>query len=105
MFHSFLLLVRGTIARRGPRSLSVVGNQAWNLSDLAGARESGGMDAVLRQLAATATHPDLPGPEAEDRVITLPTGYTLAPWADLQPAGEDTTATRNLWSSSPGSAG
>jgi error-prone DNA polymerase len=111
VFHSFLLLVRGTIARRGPRSLSVVGNQAWNLADLAAARQSGGLDAVLRLLATTATHPttatdtDTDGATAPDRVITLPTGYTLAPWADLQPAGDDATATRKLWTSSPGSAG
>jgi error-prone DNA polymerase len=45
------------------------------------------------------------GAQPPDRVLTLPSGYTLAPWADLQPAGEGTAATRKLWTSSPGSAG
>lgn len=112
VFHSFLLLVRGTIARRGPRSLSVVGAQAWNLAELAAARRTGGLDAVRRLLTAqpgaadgaadgTADRTDA----APDRVLTLPSGYTLAPWADLQPAGDGAAATRKLWTSSPGSAG
>ena len=106
VFHSFLLLVRGTIARRGPRSLSVVGAQAWNLAELAAARETGGLDAVHRLLTAhmTAEEPAAEDP-VPDRVLTLPTGYTLAPWADLQPAGDGAAATRKLWTSSPGSAG
>ncbi|WP_225446923.1 DNA polymerase III subunit alpha [Streptacidiphilus sp. PB12-B1b] len=107
VFHSFLLVVRGAIARRGPRSLSVVGAQAWNLADLAAARETGGLDAVRRLLTAApdTAAPDAGGPQPPHRVLTLPSGYTLAPWADLQPAGEGTAATRKLWTSSPGSAG
>ena len=106
VFHSFLLLVRGTIARRGPRSLSVVGAQAWNLAELAAARETGGLDAVHRLLTVhPAPDGGTDGGTAPERVLTLPTGYTLAPWADLQPAGDDATATRKLWTSSPGSAG
>jgi error-prone DNA polymerase len=105
VFHSFLLLVRGTIARRGPRSLSVVGAQAWNLAELAAARETGGLDAVRGLLTAQMTAEDQTADPAPDRVLTLPTGYTLAPWADLQPAGDDAAATRKLWTSSPGSAG
>ncbi|MCZ4084689.1 DNA polymerase III subunit alpha [Streptomyces antarcticus] len=34
VFHSFLLLVRGVVQRRGPQSLSVVGAAAWNLAEL-----------------------------------------------------------------------
>jgi len=106
VFHSFLLLVRGTIARRGPRSLSVVGAQAWNLAELAAARETGGLEAVHRLLTVhPAPDGGTGGGTAPERVLTLPTGYTLAPWADLQPAGDDATATRKLWTSSPGSAG
>jgi len=104
VFHSFLLLVRGTIARRGPRSLSVVGAQAWNLAELAAARESGGLPAVRRLLSAHMTAED-PAATAPDRVLTLPSGYTLAPWADLRPAGDGAAPTRKLWTSSPGSAG
>ncbi|MFD3720871.1 DNA polymerase III subunit alpha [Streptomyces sp. NPDC058674] len=51
VFHSFLLLVRGVVQRRGPRSLSVVGAAAWNLAELVELRASGGLDAVAARLA------------------------------------------------------
>ncbi|GFH37114.1 DNA polymerase III subunit alpha [Streptomyces pacificus] len=52
VFHSWLLLVRGVVQRRGPRSLSVVGSAAWNLADLIELRRVGGLDAVAERLAA-----------------------------------------------------
>ncbi|MEV0369608.1 DNA polymerase III subunit alpha [Streptomyces sp. NPDC050636] len=52
VFHSWLLLVRGTVQRRGPRSLSVVGAAAWNLAELAELRREGGLEAVTARLAA-----------------------------------------------------
>ncbi|GAB7034436.1 DNA polymerase III subunit alpha [Streptomyces sp. NPDC021749] len=52
VFHSWLLLVRGTVQRRGPRSLSVVGSAAWNLAELAELRREGGLEAVTARLAA-----------------------------------------------------
>ncbi|WP_368397055.1 DNA polymerase III subunit alpha [Streptomyces sclerotialus] len=57
VFHSWLLLVRGTVQRRGPRSLSVVGTAVWNLAELAELRERGGLRAVTAHLAS---HPSLP---------------------------------------------
>ncbi|UQA96280.1 DNA polymerase III subunit alpha [Streptomyces halobius] len=51
VFHSWLLLVRGTVQRRGPRSLSVVGEAAWNLAELAELRREGGLEAVTARLA------------------------------------------------------
>ncbi len=51
VFHSWLLLVRGTVQRRGARSLSVVGAAAWNLAELAELRRTGGLDAVAARLA------------------------------------------------------
>ncbi|MEU6081076.1 DNA polymerase III subunit alpha [Streptomyces sp. NPDC047108] len=51
VFHSWLLLVRGTVQRRGPRSLSVVGAAAWNLAELAELRREGGLEAVAARLA------------------------------------------------------
>lgn len=51
VFHSWLLLVRGVVQRRGPRSLSVVGAAAWNLAELAELRRTGGLDAVADRLA------------------------------------------------------
>ncbi|MGW6273405.1 DNA polymerase III subunit alpha [Streptomyces sp. NPDC055060] len=106
VFHSWLLLVRGVVQRRGPRSLSVVGAAAWNLAELVELRQEGGLEAVGARLAE-------PGPEetpeaapADDgRRIRMSTGYEMHPWADLQPPGERAATGRKLWHQSPGSAG
>jgi error-prone DNA polymerase len=114
VFHSWLLLVRGVVQRRGPRSLSVVGSAAWNLAELVELRRTGGLDAVAARLAAPAPEPDgetsdgeTSGNGASDsgRRIQLPTGYELNPWADLRPAGEGAASGRKLWHQSQGSAG
>ncbi|MFF1509362.1 DNA polymerase III subunit alpha [Streptomyces sp. NPDC058326] len=108
VFHSWLLLVRGVVQRRGPRSVSVVGAAAWNLAELVELRASGGLDAVGERLA----EPEPPAASAPSagsgdsgRRITMPTGYEMNPWADLKPAGEGAPSGRKLWHSSPGSAG
>jgi error-prone DNA polymerase len=108
VFHSWLLLVRGVVQRRGPRSLSVVGAAAWNLAELVELRAEGGLDEVAARLAE-------PVPEAGEgdptggRRIHLPTGYEMHPWADLRPAGQEASqgpsVARKLWHQSPGSAG
>ncbi|WP_059008674.1 DNA polymerase III subunit alpha [Streptomyces specialis] len=117
VFHSWLLLVRGTVQRRGPRTLSVVGQAAWDLAELAELRRTGGLDAVAERLAGGDGGPaggsgggndgeekrEEPGPV--DRRIEMSTGYTLHPWADLKPPGDPAKAPRKLWHSSPGSAG
>ncbi|MEW2387827.1 DNA polymerase III subunit alpha [Streptomyces venezuelae] len=108
VFHSWLLLVRGVVQRRGPRSLSVVGAAAWNLAELVEVRAEGGLDAVALRLA----EPE-PVPEGDEeskaptggRRIRLANGFEMNPWADLRPAGEGTATTRKLWHRSPGSAG
>ncbi|MEW2125656.1 DNA polymerase III subunit alpha [Streptomyces sp. NPDC007259] len=113
VFHSWLLLVRGVVQRRGARSLSVVGAAAWNLAELAELRRTGGLDAVAARLA------QVPEPESEagdpapgeapagddGRRIRMPTGYEMNPWADLKPPGEGLPTGRKLWHQSPGSAG
>ncbi|MCJ1679715.1 DNA polymerase III subunit alpha [Streptomyces sp. APSN-46.1] len=124
VFHSFLLLVRGVVQRRGPQSLSVVGAAAWNLAELVELRAAGGVDAVAARLSEPAGE-SAPatgagggsgggsgggtgggsGGAAGGRRIHLPTGYEMNPWADLQPAGERAATGRKLWHSSPGSAG
>ncbi|WP_368861312.1 OB-fold nucleic acid binding domain-containing protein, partial [Streptomyces clavuligerus] len=53
VFHSGLLLVRGTVQRRGGRA-TVVGTMAWDLEALALARRDGGPEAVRRLLAPAA---------------------------------------------------
>ncbi|MDF3299996.1 DNA polymerase III subunit alpha [Streptomyces tropicalis] len=103
VFHSWLLLVRGVVQRRGPRSLSVVGAAAWDLAELAGLRAEGGLGAVAARLARTDA---APRDATEDgRRIRMSTGYEMHPWADLRPAGEGPTTGRKLWHRSPGSAG
>jgi error-prone DNA polymerase len=109
VFHSWLLLVRGVVQRRGPRSLSVVGSAAWDLAELARLRREGGLEAVAARLAAPAPEPgggaDAGKGTGGGRSIQLPTGYELHPWADLQPPGERAATGRKLWHSSQGSAG
>ena len=103
VFHSWLLLVRGVVQRRGPRSLSVVGAVAWNLAELVELRAEGGLDVVAARLAEPV--PEGAGDGSGGRRIHLPTGYELHPWADLRPAGEEPAKVRKLWHQSPGSAG
>ncbi|MCX4232555.1 DNA polymerase III subunit alpha [Streptomyces ortus] len=126
VFHSWLLLVRGVVQRRGPRSLSVVGEAAWNLADLAELRHEEGLDGVATRLAEPPRPQGGPegGPGAEagagpgveagsrgsgdpavGRRIQLPTGFEMHPWADLRPAGEGSASGKKLWHQSPGSAG
>ncbi|MEU9213057.1 DNA polymerase III subunit alpha [Streptomyces sp. NPDC048415] len=103
VFHSWLLLVRGVVQRRGPRSLSVVGAAAWNLAELVELRREGGLDVVAARLAEPLPEPS--GGTKENRQIRMPTGYVMHPWADLRPAGEGPAGGKKLWHQSPGSAG
>ncbi|MCX5266491.1 DNA polymerase III subunit alpha [Streptomyces sp. NBC_00199] len=130
VFHSWLLLVRGVVQRRGPRSLSVVGAAVWNLADLLEVRRDEGLEGVAARLADPGGAPGagaagdgparsrLAGPdgppapagsaaqdEGDRRRIHMPTGYEMHPWADLRPAGEGPAVGRKLWHQSPGSAG
>ncbi|WP_406322171.1 DNA polymerase III subunit alpha [Streptomyces sp. NBC_00519] len=104
VFHSWLLLVRGVVQRRGPRSLSVVGAAAWNLAELVELRAEGGLDEVAARLAEPVPE-GAGGDPARGRRIHMPTGYEMNPWADLRPAGQDPSQVRKLWHQSPGSAG
>ncbi|WP_141311306.1 DNA polymerase III subunit alpha [Streptomyces spinoverrucosus] len=119
VFHSWLLLVRGVVQRRGPRSLSVVGSAAWNLAELVELRAEGGLDVVAERLAEPGRPEPVPegadgsggsgGDPTHGRRIRMPTGYEMHPWADLRPAGEEASQgpakARKLWHQSPGSAG
>ncbi|MFD8390128.1 DNA polymerase III subunit alpha [Streptomyces sp. NPDC059680] len=108
VFHSWLLLVRGVVQRRGPRSLSVVGSAAWNLAELVELRAEGGLEEVAARLAEPVAE-GAGGDPTGGRRIQLPTGYQMHPWADLRPAGQEAAqgpaAVRKLWHQSPGSAG
>lgn len=105
VFHSWLLLVRGVVQRRGGgsgKALSVTGSAAWDLAELAELRRTGGLSAVTDRLTAERPATDT---AVDGRSIRLETGYDLHPWADLQPPGEPVKQSRKLWHQSPGSAG
>ncbi|QBF46168.1 DNA polymerase III subunit alpha [Janibacter limosus] len=109
IFHSWLMLVRGTIRRAGPRGVSVLASGAWELSTLWEAWERGGIDAVHAALdeaddlarARDAAHQQ---PEGH-RVLVHASGFRQSPWADTRPAGTGVEPPRKLWHSSPGSSG
>ncbi|MFJ4684090.1 DNA polymerase III subunit alpha [Streptomyces sp. NPDC088789] len=108
VFHSWLLLVRGVVQRRGGgsgKAVSVTGSAAWDLAELAELRRTGGLSAVTDRLTATPLPGSPPGSAPPSRTLRLETGYTLSPWADLQPPGESVKQSRKLWHQSPGSAG
>ncbi|MCC9307942.1 DNA polymerase III subunit alpha [Kitasatospora sp. RB6PN24] len=100
IFHSGLLLVRGTVTRRGPRT-SITGTACWDLAELAELRRDQGLDAVTARLAQPLPHPA----GATVRPETMPTGARRHPWADLQTPGERAPSPRRLTHTSPGSAG
>ncbi|PAU47768.1 hypothetical protein CK936_16945 [Streptomyces albireticuli] len=99
-FHSGLLLVRGTVQRRGPCN-AVTGDMAWDLDAIARARGDHGPEAALRLLGETRPHPT---PAQPQRTIPIGTGGAqLHPWADLQLAGDRSANLKTLGHTSPGS--
>lgn len=109
IFHSWLLLVRGTVRRAGDRGVSVLASGAWELSTLWDAWQQGGIAAVHAALdeadelarARDAAHQQ---PEGH-RVLVHASGFRQSPWADTRPAGSGVEPPRKLWHSSPGSSG
>ncbi|MCC9310068.1 DNA polymerase III subunit alpha [Kitasatospora sp. RB6PN24] len=100
IFHSGLLLVRGAVTRRGPRT-SITGTACWDLGELADVRRDHGLDAVAARLAQQLPHPA----GAAVRPEAMPTGARRHPWADLQTPGERSPSPRRLAHASQGSAG
>ncbi|MFI2360774.1 DNA polymerase III subunit alpha [Streptomyces anulatus] len=113
VFHSGLLLVRGTVTARGPRR-TVVGEQAWDLDQVATARRDHGPQAALDLLGTTTPAPTPAESGSSSRALSGSGGRTLTdgtagarlhPYADLQPAGTRSADLRRLGHRSPGSAG
>ena len=127
LFHSWLLVIRGTMRRTGPRGISINASACWDLTALHDAWERGGPAAVdelmnrrpagtvtvsdaavagaasSRSTRPVMTRPPLP-PGA--RPTVYPTGFEQSPYADVAPAGpEPARPPRKLWHSSPGSSG
>ncbi|KUN57779.1 hypothetical protein AQJ46_45470 [Streptomyces canus] len=105
VFHSGLLLVRGTVEARGPRR-TVVGEMAWDLDEVAAARRDHGPQAALDLLGRTTPSPTPAGSATPQRTLADGTaGARLHPYADLQPAGTRSADLRRLGHRSQGSAG
>ncbi|MDR3081296.1 MAG: DNA polymerase III subunit alpha [Streptomyces sp.] len=102
VFHSGLLLVRGTVQVRGSRR-TVVGTMAWDLDKIASARRDHGPEAALALLGADRPHPTPAQPQRT--LADGTTGARLHPYADLLPAGSRSADLRKLGYTSPGSAG
>ncbi|QMU69143.1 DNA polymerase III subunit alpha [Streptacidiphilus sp. P02-A3a] len=102
VFHSGLLLVRGTVQVRGTRR-TVVGTMAWDLDLLAAGRRDDGPEAALALLGAD--HPQRTPAQPQRTLPNGTTGARLHPYADLQPAGSRVADLRKLGHRSPGSAG
>ncbi|MFF4429774.1 DNA polymerase III subunit alpha [Streptomyces sp. NPDC001513] len=82
VFHSALLLVRGTVEARGPRR-TVVGQMVWDLEELAAARRDHGPEAVLSLLGQSEAAPTPAQHPAPERTITVGTaGSRMHPYAD-----------------------
>ncbi|MFN2625930.1 MAG: hypothetical protein ABR520_07595, partial [Mycobacteriales bacterium] len=116
VFHSWLLVIRGTVRRTGPRGVSLNASGAWELPVLRAAWDAGGRAAVGRAMArpAVVTEESVHG-AAESRstrpVMVSPplewsSGFRQSRYADIKPAGAPASgAPRRLWHSSPGSSG
>lgn len=102
VFHSGLLLVRGTVQVRGTRR-TVVGTMAWDLERIATARRDHGPEAALALLGADHPHPTPAQPRRT--LVNGTTGARLHPYADLQPAGDRSADLKKFGYTSPGSAG
>ncbi|MFF6979399.1 DNA polymerase III subunit alpha [Streptomyces sp. NPDC008343] len=104
VFHSGMLLVRGTVAARGPRR-TVVGEMAWDLDEIAAARRDHGPQAALDLLGRTAPAPTPVQPTGQRTLTDGTAGARLHPYADLQPAGTRSADLTRLGHRSQGSAG
>src|SRR5205823_11424815 len=121
VFHSWLLVVRGTVRRTGPRGISLNAAGAWELSALRTAWEAGGPEAVEAMMRDPArvtdaavhgaaqsrsTRPVMVPPPVGGRARVYTSGFAQSPYADIRPPGTHPSgAPRKLWHSSPGSSG
>jgi error-prone DNA polymerase len=111
MFGSWLLVARGRVRRTGG-SVSVNGEECWDLAALEEIRAASGIGAVRAAMAAGdvpaqgggPSRPPVP-PEAGEKII-YPNGFVLSPYAETGPPGPGLKGPpRKLWHASPGSSG
>jgi error-prone DNA polymerase len=111
VFGSWLLVVRGRVRRTGG-SVSVNGEECWDLAALEEIRAASGVGAVRSAMAAgdvpaqggaASKRPALQ--EAGEKII-YPNGFVLSPYAETAPPGPGLKGPpRKLWHASPGSSG
>jgi error-prone DNA polymerase len=87
LFHSWLLLVSGTVRRTGPRGVSILADGCWELSEVHRVWRQGGVSAVhelIKQEPVVVADPIAP-----TRIWEHASGFRLSPFADVRPAGSD----------------
>ncbi len=103
VFSSWLLLVRGEVRRTGPRGVSIRATGCWELGQVRRTWQDGGLPAVEALVRAEVAPDAAP---ARRRVLVHASGFRQSPYADIKPAGPDTSRPPvKLWHSSPGSSG
>jgi error-prone DNA polymerase len=114
VFGSWLLVVRGRVRRTGG-SVSVNGEECWDLAALEEIRAASGLGAVRAAMAAGdvpaqgvpvqgVSQP--PVPQEPGEKIIYPNGFVLSPYAETGAPGPGLKGPpRKLWHASPGSSG
>jgi len=114
VFHSWLLLVRGELRRTGRQGVSLRATGCWELPVLHEIWQREGTAAVHAFIArvpegfgvAKAEELEESEERVRRRVLVHSSGFTMSPYSDISPAGEDTKSPpRKLWHRSPGSPG
>jgi error-prone DNA polymerase len=85
LFHSWLLLVRGTIRRTGPRGVSVQANACWEMSVVYEHWRTGGIAAVHELLNPETYDGDEIPPSSQ--VWEHASGFKQSVFVDVSPAG------------------
>lgn len=113
VFGSWLLVVRGRVRRTGG-SVSINGEECWDLAALEEIRAASGIGAVRAAMAAGdvpaqgrgASKPKTPALQETGEKIVYPNGFVLSPYAETGPPGPGLKGPpRKLWHASPGSSG
>ena len=99
VFHSWLLVIRGTVRRTGPRGISLQADGCWELPLLRELWETDGLTAVAEALAAPPPgFSELATEGAAESRSTRPvmapvrrfaSGFELSAYSDIKPAGGD----------------
>jgi error-prone DNA polymerase len=111
VFGSWLLVVRGRVRRTGG-SVSVNGEECWDLAALEETRAASGIGAVRAAMAAGDVPAQgraagrAPAPPVTGEKIVYPNGFVLSPYAETGSPGPGLKEPpRKLWHASPGSSG